>query len=189
MQNSVLVETYLAHEPELLRFLSKRLGSPSLAADLAHDLYLKVRSTTNLPPVRDARAYLFGMAANLATDHVRVEERRAQLQEKAEGIIWLRSNDLHPERHAIGRAELAYLEKEAAKLDPRCRRVFYLNRYEGKSQAEIAAELGIGLTTVYKDLKMAMAALVAARRRFDGAPSDGHGPSNHASTKKKRAFE
>ena len=184
MQDSVLVETYLEHKLELLRFLSKRLGSPSLAADLAHELYLKLRSTTDLPPVRDRRAYLFVMAANLATDHVRVEKRRREIREEADGVLWHRSDELTPERHALGRAELAYLKKEIAKLDPRCRQAFYLSRYQGKSQAEIAEELGVGLTTVYKDLKAAMAALVAARRRFHGAQPEGRGHAAMGTTKK-----
>ena len=166
MQDSVLVEAYLEHEWELLRFLSQRLGSPSLAADLAHDLYLKLRGMKELPPVRDSRAYLFGMAANLATDHLRVEKRRSEIRAAADGVVWPKSDDLSPERHIIARAELAYLETEIAKLDPRCRQVFYLSRYEGKSQAEISKNLGVGLTTVYKDLKTAMATLIAARRRF-----------------------
>lgn len=169
---SVLVETYFQHKPELLRFLSKRLGSSSLAADLAQDLYLKLRTTTDLPPVRDARAYLFSMAAHLATDHVRVDSRRAAIRQDADGVVWQRADDLTPERHALGRAELAYLEDAVARLHPRVRQVFYLSRFEGKSQAEIAEAVGVGLTTVHKDLKAAMAAMVVARRRFHGVQPD-----------------
>ena len=172
MQDSVLVQAYLEHEKELLRFLGKRLGSHSLAADLAQELYLKLRRAETAPAVRNSRAYLFGMAANLATDHLRVEKRRSEIRAEAQGTLWRLADELTPERHAMGRAELAYLEAEVAKLDPRCRRIFYLNRYEGKSQAEIAKALGVGLTTVYKDLKTAMATLVAARRRFRGQPTE-----------------
>ena len=168
MQNSVLIDAYLENVRELLQFLSKRLGSPSLAADLSHDIYLKLRRAEDLPPVRNSRAYLFRMAAHLATDRLRVEKRRAEIRDEACGVAWCKSDDLTPERHAMGQAELAYLEAQIARLDPRCRQVFYLNRYEGKSQAEIARHLGVGLTTVYKDLKTAMAALIAARRRFHG---------------------
>ena len=57
-------------------------------------------------------------------------------------------------------------------LPARCRRVFFLARFDGLSQPQIAAELGIGITTVYKDLKAALAALTEARRRFQGGPND-----------------
>ncbi len=179
MNKSVLLQAYLKHERELLRFLDKRLGSSNLAADIVHDLYLKLRRGADTSPVRDSRSYLFSMAANLATDHLRVESRRMQILAEAEGVAWRQVDELTPERRALGRAELDYMKAEIAGLDPRCRRIFYLSRYEGRSQAEIAEALGVGLTTVYKDLKKAMSVLIAARRRFNGQCRDesGHGIS------------
>ena len=168
MQNSVLVDAFLAHEKELLNFLSKRLGSRSLAADLTQDLYVKICKMNELGQVRDGRAYLFGMAANLATDYLRVERRRAQIRSEADGTVWARHEELTPERQVMDRAELHFMEQEIAKLSPRCRRVFYLSRFEGWSQADIAQELGVGVTTVYKELKKAMSAMRDARRRFRG---------------------
>ena len=172
MSESILLQAYLEHEKELLRFLDKRLGSSNLAADIVHDLYVKLRRGIDTSLVRDNRSYLFSMAANLATDHLRVESRRMQILADAEGIAWRQVDELTPERRALGRAELDYMKAEITKLDARCRRIFYLSRYEGRSQAEIAAELGVGLTTVYKDLKKAMSMLVAARRRFNGQHVD-----------------
>lgn len=173
MSDSALLQAYREHEYELLRFLGKRLGSPSLASDIAHDLYVKLAGAKESRPVRDSRAYLFTMAANLVIDHLRVESRRREILAEADGVVWRRTEELTPESHALARAELDFLAGEVAELPARCRRVFYLNRYEGLSQAEIADELGLGLTTVYKDLKTAMAALIAARRRFSGqSPHD-----------------
>lgn len=173
MSNSALMQTYLDCKIDLLQFLHRRTGSSSLAADLVHDLYLKLSNLgeQTSTSIDNSRGYLFSMAANLATDHARVENRRLEILQEAKGAVWLETDDLSPERHALAHAELAYLSDEVAKLDPRCRKVFYLNRYEGKSQAEIAAELGIGVTTVFKDLKAAMAALMQARRRFHAAES------------------
>ncbi|WP_207480331.1 RNA polymerase sigma factor [Arenibaculum pallidiluteum] len=178
MRDSLLLRAFHEHQWELLRFLGRRLGSHSLAADVAHDIYVKLLRTDEHPTVSDGRAYLFGMAANLATDHLRVEARRGEILAEADGFVWHEADELSPERHALARAELAYLERAIAGLPPRCRRVFHLNRYEGKTQPEIAEALGIGLTTVYKDLKTAIDTLVKARRRFrdsDGRDGDGHG--------------
>ena len=173
MSHSVLMQTYLEHKLELLRFLSKRLDSPSLAADLVQDLYLKLRGIKECPPIRDHRAYLFSMAANLATDHIRVEKRRGEILEEAQAVVWPQANELTPERHALARAEFDCLRVEIERLSPRGRQIFYLTRYEGKSQAEIAAQLGIGITTIYKDMKAVMSALLEARRQFhDPAPDD-----------------
>ena len=163
-----LQQTFLEYETELVRFLTGRVGSSSLAADLAQDLYLKLHRTGASARVRDRRAYLFSMAANLARDHARVEGRRAELREQAGSLVCEESDRLTPERHLMGRAELAFVEAEVARLDARTRRIFYLSRFEGMTREEIALELGIGVTTVYKSLTLAMACLVAARKRFRG---------------------
>ncbi|MCG8595782.1 MAG: sigma-70 family RNA polymerase sigma factor [Kiloniellales bacterium] len=168
MQDSGLLQTYREYEWELLRFLGRRLRSPSLASDIAQDLYLKLLDAKEPTAVRDRRAYLFSMAANLARDHLKVEKRRSEILAEIDGLVWRRTEELTPERHAMARAELEYLEAAVAALPARCRRVFHLSRYQGRSQAEIAETLGIGLTTVYKDLKAAIGALAAARRRFRG---------------------
>ncbi len=174
MHDSGLLQTYMEHQWELLRFLDRRLGSSSLAADIAHDLYLRLRRADGPAAVGNRRAYLFTMASNLAADHQRVEKRREEIRTQADGVVWQHTDERTPERHALARAELAYLEAEVARLEPRCREIFYLHRYQGLSQAAIATQLGVGLTTVYKDLKTVMNALLAARRRFHGKSQDGN---------------
>lgn len=161
----MLLDAYREHEWELLRFLAKRLGSPTLASDIAHDLYLKL-SRAEHAEIRDRKAYLFSMAANLALDHLRVERRRGEILAEADGVAWARTDELTPERHLMARDELRHMEAVVAAMPERCRQVFHLHRFEGKSQAEIATALGLGLTTVYKDLKYMMDVLIKARRRF-----------------------
>ncbi len=169
MRETVLIEAYREHEWELLRFLAKRLGSPTLASDIAQDLYVKLLAAQEYPPIRERRAYLFSMAANLATDHLRVEKRRREILAEADGLVWRQTDELTPERHALARAEFLYLQAEIAKLPPRCRQVFFLNRFQGQTQAQISESLQIGLTTVYKDLKRAIAVMIEARREFRGS--------------------
>ncbi|MFV0453819.1 MAG: RNA polymerase sigma factor [Pseudomonas sp.] len=163
-----MLHAFMEYKPDLLRFLRGRLGSSSLAADMVHDQYLKLRDMEDQPSVRNHKAYLFSMAANLSIDHLRSEKRRGEILQGANEIVWQELDELGPERHAVAQAELAYLAEAAAGLNDRTRQIFHLTRYEGKSQAEIAEQLGVGLTTVHKDLKTAMAVLRAARRRFHG---------------------
>lgn len=164
-----LLQAYREHEGDLLRFLVKRLGNQQLAADLAHDLFLKLLRTMEQPAIRDCRAYLFSMAANLATDHQRTENRRREILDEVDDWAWRQRDELTPERHAMARDELAHLEAVIAALPDRCRRVFFLYRFEGLTQPQVAAEMGIGITTVYKDLKRAMSELTRARRDFQAA--------------------
>ncbi len=178
MRESLLLRAYHEYEWELLSFLGRRLGSRSLAADIAHDLYVKLLRSDEDPSVRDRRAYLFTMAANLATDHIRVEKRRGEILAEADGVVWRQAEDLTPERHLMAKAELSHMEAAVADLPERCRQVFFMSRFEGLSQPEIAQRMGIGITTVYKDMKRVLDALVRARRQFrDDAPSDKNPPT------------
>ena len=175
MSGSLLLQTYHEYEWELLRFLGKRLGSTSMASDIAHELYLKLLRTKEIPNIRDHKAYLFSMAANLAIDYQLVEKRRNEILTEVNELVWRKEDKVTPERQAMAKAESDFLEAEVAKLSPRSRRIFYLSRYEGKSQAEVAEILDVGLTTVYKDLKATMNALIKARRKFQGRSSKNEG--------------
>jgi len=176
MADSALLEAFREHEWELLRFLGRRLGSRAMASDAVQDLYVKLATSDPAPQVRDRRAYLFSMAANLATDRLRVDRRRGEILAEIDGIVWRRNDELTPERHALARAELQHIQAAIDALPQRCREVFRLYRFEGLSQAQIAAQLGLGITTVYKDLKLAMRELTAARRAFRqrGQKEEGH---------------
>jgi len=81
----------------------------------------------------------------------------------------------------MAKAELAHVEAAVTALPKRCRRVFHMSRFEGLSQPEIAARLGIGVTTVYKDLKHAVDTLVKARRRFREGAAEKNGDGGHRS--------
>ncbi len=173
MSESSLLQAYREHEWELRRYLARRLGSMHLASDIAHDLYLKLLGGADHPDIRDRKAYLFGMAANLATDHLRVERRRGEILDEAGDVAWSRSDTLTPERHLLARDELRCLEEAVRSLPERARQVFHLSRYEGKSQGEIATILGMGATTVYKDLRLVMDTLLRARRAFRDGDAGG----------------
>lgn len=160
------------YRTELLRFLARRLGSSVQAGDLAHDLYVKLAVIVDHPDIRDRKAYLFRLAANLATDHVRAERRRQQILAEIDPVASSRTEELTPERHATARAELRVMEQVIADLPERSRQVFHLCRYQGKSRADIAAELGISITTVYTDMKLVMDALTRARRTFRASRND-----------------
>ena len=171
-QHSALIQSYLECQQDLTQFLAHRTGSLSLASDLVHDLYLKLCQLRISVTIKNQRAYLFRMAANLAIDHARLESRRRQILEEGGPSLWISDHDLSPEHHALVNAELRLVMAELAKLSKRARKVLYLSRYEGKYQADIAAELGISITTVFKDLKLSMSAISRARQYFAGERRD-----------------
>lgn len=166
MSDSVLLQEFVKCRGELERFLVQRVGSSGAASDLAQDVYLKLRDKPANGSVQNSRAYLYRIAANLATDYARMEQRRARILEESGESVWTTQDDRTPERTALAEAELAFMEQAIQSLSERRRRVFYMSRYENRTQAQIAEELGVGSTTIQKDLKAVMTTLTQARRRF-----------------------
>ena len=163
MSGSSLAEAYREIERELISFLARRLKSVFTAQDLAQEIYLKVHALEDMGPVRDQRAYLFRMAANLSTDHLRKEARRAQLLAEARDFLWEESEALTPEQTVIAAQELARLEKALAELAPLSRRIFCLSRFEGRNQRDIADLVGISPTAVFKHLRKVVDHLAKVR--------------------------
>lgn len=166
MSETVLLREFVKRRGELEHFLNQRVGCSNSASDLVQDVYVKLREKPIDSPIQNPRAYLYRIAANLATDYTRTTQRRSRILEESAESVWTTREDLNPERNALADAELAYMEKAVMSLSARQRRVFYLSRYQHLPQHEIAQSLSVGVTTVQKDLKAVMATLVAARRRF-----------------------
>lgn len=67
-----LLQAWQAHQAELLRWLAHRVGEPAAAQDLLQDVFLKaLRQGSRFCEVTQARAWLFEVARNTLTDHLR----------------------------------------------------------------------------------------------------------------------
>lgn len=163
MSESPLVQAFRENERDLVQFLVARMKSAFAAQDIAQELFVKVSLLDGQEPVRNGRAYLFRMAANLAIDHQRRESRQAELLAEAQAWLGAGQETATPERTLIARAELRRLERALAALPPVTRRIFHLSRFEEKSQREIAAIVGLSPTAVFKHLRNAMDHLAKAR--------------------------
>lgn len=153
MSEPRLIETFKENERDLVRFLIARLKSAFTAHDLAQELYIKICSLNETVPIRNNRAYLFRMAANLAIDHLRREARHTEILAEAKEFLGDDVDPTTPERTLLAREELARLERAMAELPPLSRKIFYLNRFEDISQREIAAIVGLSPTAVFKHIR------------------------------------
>jgi RNA polymerase sigma-70 factor (ECF subfamily) len=109
------------------------------------------------------RSWLFGIARNVARNHVRrARKDRARLPEVASS----RPRDV-PEEHMARVEAVELVERFLAGLDTRQRDVFVLAHIQGMTAPEIAAMLGVKLNTVYSRLRL-------ARRRFERAIARHH---------------
>lgn len=159
----------LAHRAQLIRFLEAH-GAGDAAEDLFQELWMRV---TQRPtgPIGNPLGYLYRAANNLMVDRYRAE-RQARARDQA----WTEARGLSEtapeptaEEQMITREDLRRLDQALDALGERASRCFRLYRLEGIPQRQIAAELGVSLSTVESDLRRAYAALLAARRQSDDA--------------------
>jgi len=157
---------FAAHSPALSRFLSRLLGSPEMAADIAQESFARLLGMTRTKPVQDERGLLFTIAANLARDHLRQRARRPEID--IDQIAWvLPSDTASPEAAFDSRRRLELLRQAIGELPPRSREVFLLFRLDGLSYRQIADRLGISPRTVEYHIQHALA---FCHRRLRGRP-------------------
>ena len=179
-----LLRAFLENHRDLVRFLTHRLRCLFTARDLTQEVYLRFARAGGDEAIDNPRALLFRIAANLATDHVRVEGRRAELLREAHDMLWEQADEISPERQILAKNELAAIEAALKLLPERTRRIFYLNRFEGVPQSDIAFRLGISRTSVEKHVRRAWGCVADARRMADPNEilvREGANPSAHSS--------
>lgn len=161
---------YLAHRPELLRFLRAR-GAGDAAEDLLQELWLKASASAS-GPIQDPLSYLYRAANNLMIDRARSEASTSQRNRDWTDVttgLSEASDAPSAERHLLAREALEEAARTVADLGERTDTIFRRFRIDGVGQKRIAEELGISINTVEKHLQRAYRALIGLRRRLDEA--------------------
>ena len=153
----------VSERPSLLRLIGRIVNNPSAAEDVAQSLYLRIQTVQEQAPILNARAYLFRLAINLATDHVRSEARRRTVQTEIDELLWLEDDEPSPEQAVLARDALGRVTRAAEALPEPTRTMFRLNRFEGLTQREIAARFDVSSTIVERHIRRALQALDEAR--------------------------
>jgi len=156
------VREVLPLEASLMRYLRRNWRDANELPDLRQEVYVRVYESARARLPESASAFLFTAARNLLIDRA----RRAQivsLEAWADmDVSNLVVDELTPERHAGGRADLQVLQDAMEELPARCREVVQLRKIEGMSQREVAAHMGIQEDTVEKQIAKGMRALADA---------------------------
>lgn len=131
--------------------------------DLIQEAYARLW-TADMHAVRQPRAYFYATVRNLLAERA----RRARIvpMERMGEVEALRilSEEPGPERRASARQELERLLQAVDGLPAQCRRAFELRKFQGLSQRQIAAAMGIAEKTVEKHLAKALVRIGRAMR-------------------------
>jgi RNA polymerase sigma-70 factor (ECF subfamily) len=161
----------IAHRGAVLRLLRARGCGAEEADDIVQEMWLRI-DAVRIGPVADPLAYLMRMAMNLATDRRLAAQRRCA-REAGWGMVQPGASEQpDPERSAISAGELARLQALLDSMPAHMRRALVLYRMEGRSQAQIAAELGMSVSGIEKVLARAYRQLVEFRT---DTPAEGPG--------------
>lgn len=162
-----LEAAFLDNQDKLLRFLRAR-GAGDAAEDLVQELWIKIAATQS-GPVAAPLSYLFRMADLLMIDRFRSARRSGA---RDQGWTELHagdppgiSNEPSAERRVAAAQEAAHVLGMLDELGPRVATAFRRHRIEGVPQKTLAAELGVSLSTVESDLRVAYRALSDWRER------------------------
>lgn len=157
-----IADLYRRHFSELVGFLSRRVASRELAADLVQELFVRLLAKDgSVAAVAHDRGFLYSSVRHLA-----VEAKRSPRWREAPPDCDETPSAEPPPPDAIveDRQTIARLVKVVGCLPPRCREAFILHKFENLSYAEVAARLGISVSSVEKHM---MRALDACRAEID----------------------
>lgn len=149
---------------------ARSLGAGDDAEDILQEVWLRIPVLPE--PPRNARAYLFRMVYTALLDHQR-GRRRSNLRDRhwmsqvdPEGRGELTSPD--PEHLLMARQTLRQVEARLEALGEPAGVIFRRHRLEGRTQREVAVELGLSLSTIEKHLRRVYGALLDLRGGHEG---------------------
>lgn len=146
-----LVENY----ENLVRKLTRRLGSSDFAYEALHETFLRLDRVTDAAEVRSPADYIFRIAINIAKDRQKAQNRRVSPSE-IDALLDISDENPDPAQVAEARSEIEAFKRALAELPARARDILRSIAVEGEAAQQVAARLGVSLRTVESDLKLAL---------------------------------
>jgi RNA polymerase sigma factor (sigma-70 family) len=158
-----LTRCFLEVRGELLQFFARRTGRTG-AEDLVQDVWVRLRERSDPASWVEPRAFIFTVAANLATDAGRRTARdMARLSFDQAAMASVPAN-IDPSTEADLANRIERVAAALAQLPAVCRDAFLLNRLESLTHAEIAELLGVSRKSVQRYLERTVLHILRASR-------------------------
>lgn len=138
----------------LMVYAMEYVGSHQEAEDVVHDVFVSLWERIGAVSGDNVKAYLFRATRNRCLDNLARRKVRTDYRRRAMAEDWEFDFGGFVESELEQRIAAAM-----AKLPPQRQKVLTMSRFEGRSAADIALELGISPRTVEKHIEMAVKAL------------------------------
>lgn len=159
------------NESILVRWLTKRLGDPDAAGDVAQSVFLRVWSYASTAAVANPRALIFKTAGNLAINEMkrrsvfnRTHIAPSDYDNDDDVIEKIAHTGPTPEKQASLREDVRQTLEAIEALPEPARTAFSLNRFDGLSYKKIAARMNVSESSVEKYMIDALKRLREALR-------------------------
>ncbi len=140
-----IAELYRDVLPELLSFLTRKLGNRRDAEDVAQDTFERFCRVADTEDIANPRGLLFVTAYRLALNHMRDRrvqgDRQASQREHTDAAA-------DPSRIVDDRERLDRAWQAMARLPEKTCHVFLLHRFEGLTYREIADQVGLSQKSI-----------------------------------------
>jgi len=166
LANEASISALYAQEfSDLRRHIVRKLHNRCEAEDVVQDAYMRILTMpAGHAVLRNAKAFLFTVASNLAVDTVRRQQRQRRIFPTMNETSTAFEGDalevICPRRSTEDQVDAAMRLKcvvgALADLPATCRQAFTLHKLEELSYAEVAAKMGITVSMVEKHLSRAL---------------------------------
>jgi RNA polymerase sigma-70 factor, ECF subfamily len=161
--NDSLLDAYAMARGKLVGALTRMLGSPDDALDVAQTAFLKCwRTRMHLRDVRDLKAWVFRVGLNAGRDL-----RRDAWRRRSRPLSALMSRSIPAPAESFDKESLDRLRDALADLRPAEREVFLLRQHSDHTYDEIAALCHIPVGTVKTRMRAALIKLRQALQEGD----------------------
>jgi RNA polymerase sigma-70 factor (ECF subfamily) len=151
--NAFVAEVAAKHGSRLRRFLAARLRNAADIADLAQEVYLRLLRVERHDQIRNPEAYLLTIAGHVLQQHALASSAGPETMDITDAFVDASiAEETDPAAALHLEQRLAALDRALARLSPKARAAFVLQRRDGCTVDEIAARLGISRSMVKKYL-------------------------------------
>ena len=149
---SAIHDAYARHQVALKRFISRFLPNSHDIEDVSQETFLRAFTVERSRVIEQPKSFLFRIAKHVALTQLTRKSRQITdyLEDFDDSEVLLVEDTVEDE--VIARETLGIHCEAVAGLPTQCRRVYLMRKVYGMSHKEIAAQLGIAVSTVEKHL-------------------------------------
>jgi RNA polymerase sigma-70 factor (ECF subfamily) len=154
--------SYAELAPELIAYVTRLLGDPSVAADLVHDAFVRaIAHSVDLRSVDEVRPWIYRIVTNVARSAL----RRRRLQQRLIGGVTSHPANTDQRIRSYAEREHVQFALRSVSLDEATALILF--HVQGFDRREVAQIVGAGEETVKSRLARGKAKFMAAYSRIE----------------------